>query len=130
MKVVNEKDRSGFTLVEVMMVVAVMGVLASLGLQTFKGYAARARRTEAILALRAIADAEKTHHTIHGEYTGSFSDLSFSLDQGFRVSATELQGTHYTYVLSQPDGSDSWYCVASGNIDGDPWLDMFAAQNL
>lgn len=130
MRVVNKSGSNGFTLVEVMMVVVVMGVLASLGLQTFKGYVAQTRRTEAIIALRAIADAEKAHHSIHGQYSGSFHDLGFSLDKGSRVSATEVRGLYYTYVLSQPNGSDSWYCVASGNIDGDAWLDIHAVQNL
>ncbi len=130
MNEVNDRGREGFTLIEIMTVVVVLGVLASLGLQTFKGYIARTRRTEAVIALRAIADAERTHHTIHGEYTGSFHDLSFSLDKGSRVSSTEVRGPYYTYVLSQPNGSDSWYCVATGNIDGDPWLDIYAIQNL
>ena len=126
----GRRSDHGFSLIEVMLVLTTMAVLASLGLQTFKGYIARTRRTEAILTLRAIADAQKAHHTIHGEYSGSFQDLRFSLDTGGRVSPTQINGTHYTYVLSQPTGPDSWYCVATGNIDGDAWLDIFAIQNL
>ncbi|MGB8223886.1 MAG: prepilin-type N-terminal cleavage/methylation domain-containing protein [Polyangiales bacterium] len=130
MKALDNSSRKGFTLLEVMTVVVIMGVLATLGLQTFQGFIARTRRTEAILALRALADAQQAHHTIHGEYSGSFHDLNFALDQASPVSPTELRGPYYTYVLSQPNGSDSWYCVASGNIDGDQWLDIFAIQNL
>jgi len=113
-----------------MLVMATLAVLASIGLQNFNRYKVKTRRTEVILALRALVDAQSAHHTVYGKYAGSFADLNFSLDQGQRVSATEFKGPYYTYVLSQPDGPDSWYCVASGNIDGDAWLDIYAVQNL
>ena len=36
---------------------------------------------------------------------------------------------YITYSLIQDEGPRSWYCVASGNIDGDPFPDIVAASN-
>jgi len=47
-----------------------------------------------------------------------------------RVSENEIQGHYYNYRLSQPFGVNSWYCVATGNIDGDAFPDVITAQNI
>src|SRR6218665_4005474 len=42
--------QQGFTLIELMIVVAVIGILASVALPTYQGYTKRARESEGILA--------------------------------------------------------------------------------
>jgi type IV pilus assembly protein PilA len=47
----NRKSQSGFTLIEVMIVVAVIGILASVAMPTMRTYSARAKVTEALVLL-------------------------------------------------------------------------------
>ena len=50
----DRRDRRGFTLVEIMMVSAVLGIVMSLGLTQYRSYVAKSKRTEAFLGLAAI----------------------------------------------------------------------------
>jgi prepilin-type N-terminal cleavage/methylation domain-containing protein len=63
-----EKHPKGFTLVELMVVVAVIGVLAAVSVPTFKKYQLKAISREAILDLSAGYSSLQTLHTDYGRY--------------------------------------------------------------
>ena len=121
--------KRGYTLMDAMIIVLILGVLASLALNQYGKYVARARRPEAVLAFRALATKQREHLLSKGRYAATFDELSFSISGGKRVSATEIEGRRYTYRLVQDEGPRSWYCIATGNIDGDPFPDILAASN-
>lgn len=125
----NRRRRSGYTLIDVMIVTVIMSVLASMGVSRYQQYVARAKRPEAVVTFRALAAAQREHLLTRGKYAGTFDALGFRVEGGARISATEIQGQRYNFRLIQDDGPRSWYCVASGDIDGDPFKDMIAASN-
>jgi prepilin-type N-terminal cleavage/methylation domain-containing protein len=63
--------RGGFTLVELMIVVALIGVLTSVAIPSFLNYQARSRRSEAFVNLSAVARVQKTYHATKGEFFDS-----------------------------------------------------------
>ena len=65
------RSSAGFTLVEVLMVVALIGVLASIAIPTFRTYQARTRRSEAFANLSAIARSQTTYFATKGVYLGT-----------------------------------------------------------
>jgi type IV pilus assembly protein PilE len=125
----QRQRRDGYTLVDMMIVVMIMGVLGSVGLNQYGKYVARAKRPETIMAFRTIAASQREYLLTHGRYAGTFAELGFNMESGRRISPTEIQGYTYNYRILQDDGPRSWYVIASGNIDGDGFPDVIAASN-
>lgn len=125
----KSRRQAGYTLMDVMTVVLIIGVLSSLGINQYSKYVARARRPQTVLAFRAIAAAQREFLLSHGRYAGTFAELGFNTEAGLLVSPTEIQGRVYNYRIMQDDGPRSWYVVATGNIDGDAFPDIIGASN-
>jgi type IV pilus assembly protein PilA len=63
------KKQSGFTLVELMIVVAIVGILSAIAIPNYQKYQAKARQTEAKIALASIHTAEKAAAIESNSYT-------------------------------------------------------------
>ncbi|MEM7138325.1 MAG: hypothetical protein AAF500_17225 [Myxococcota bacterium] len=121
--------RSGYTIMDVMTVVLIIGVLGSLGVNRYEKYLARAKRPEAVMTFRALASAQREHLLTWGRYAGTFDEMGFRVEGGHHISPTEIRGRRYTYRLVQDQGPRSWYCIATGDLDGDDFNDIIAASN-
>lgn len=65
---VSVKNSEGFTLVELMVVVAIIGLLASVALPNFRRYQAKSRTSEAKLQLAAAYAAQEAFNQEFGSY--------------------------------------------------------------
>jgi Tfp pilus assembly protein PilE len=120
---------AGYTLVDVMVTVLIISILGSVAVNRYQKFVARAKRPEAVMAFRALAAAQREYMLTRGKFSGTFDALGFRVEGGQRISSTEIQGRRYTYRLVQDDGPRSWYCVATGDIDGDVFRDIISASN-
>jgi type IV pilus assembly protein PilA len=66
--------KAGFTLIELMIVVAIIGILAAIAIPNFIKFQARSKQSEAKTNLKAIFTAEKSWYGEHDTYT----DLSIA----------------------------------------------------
>ena len=60
--------QNGFTLIEVMIVVAIIGILASIAIPQFQNFSIRSRRSEANELLRAVLTAQDAYLAIYNHY--------------------------------------------------------------
>ncbi len=60
----------GFTVLELMIVLGMIGVLSGLAISLFSGYQLRSKRTEAMTNLSAISRLQKTHFAEQGTFNG------------------------------------------------------------
>ena len=70
----------GFTLIEMMIVVAIIGILASIALPNYTKYVLQSRRTIAINAILDLAGKQARYYTIGNTYTGSLLTLGYAND--------------------------------------------------
>jgi type IV pilus assembly protein PilE len=91
----------GFTLIELMIAVAVIGILASIAYPSYTEYVRKARRATAESALMDLASKQHTYLLSRRTFTTSKTDLGFSDPQ-------ELTG-HYTITI--PTGTATTFTV-------------------
>lgn len=62
------KDKKGFTLIELMIVVAIVGILAAIAIPAYIDYTVRSKVTEVTVAADALAQALSEYHASRGEF--------------------------------------------------------------
>jgi type IV pilus assembly protein PilA len=60
------RSRGGFTLIELMIVVAIVGVLAAIAIPAYREYTKRARMSEVLGAIDAVAQGAAEYHGVMG----------------------------------------------------------------
>ena len=121
---VRRTSPRGFTLIELMLVVAIIGIMAAISVNEFSAYIMYAKRTEAVTGLATLWTAQQLYYAEHGRYAETFRQLDFEINGGTPLSPTSYKGVRYTYQLSQPWGATSYYCIATAQLDADPFPDV------
>ena len=70
----NHRVRSGFTLIELMIVISILALLASIALPSYTGYVARARRADARTQLLQVAQFMQRFYAANDNYQKDRAD--------------------------------------------------------
>jgi len=133
--------RRGFTLLELMVVVAIIAFLAMIAVPNVMRFYAKAKRSEAYMQLHSLYAAEKAYWMEHGTYTdmilgaesigwkpegykGGGKNEVFIYTYGFaggegRNFVTGKSQTPSTFLGIARATKDGFVAVAAGDIDGD-----------
>jgi len=68
----------GFTLFEVLVVVAIVGILAAVAVLSYQHFTKKAQSVEAEVALAEIYRLQQLHHAQHGTYAGDLRAIGFN----------------------------------------------------
>ena len=96
----------GFTLIELMIVVAIVAILASLAYYNYSRYAFRARRADGREMLMRIAAAQERFFTNTNTYAISTADITNAPPLGLGLT-TNSSGGHYTISAAAGTSGDA-----------------------
>jgi type IV pilus assembly protein PilE len=119
----------GFTLMELMIAVVVVGILASIAYPVFTSTIQRSRRSDAIAALSALMQAQERYRSNHAAYADSLEALNVNVEKVYKyydVSFAEIgeSGFKSGYVVTakpkrgSSQESDSDCATISIRLDG------------
>lgn len=87
----------GFTLIEVMIAVAIVALLAAVALPAYNSQVRKSGRTEAIAAMAAVQQAQERWRANNPAYTEDLDDIG--------ADGTTSPGGYYTLALSSASGT-------------------------
>ena len=99
MDIISRRQGGGFTLIELMMVLAITGILASLALPSYQAHIRQARRLDAQAGLQRIQMEQSRWRAYHDNYTTQLADLglqSNSPQNHYQLSITEATAEGFT----------------------------------
>ncbi len=70
------RTQQGFTLIELMIVVAIIGILAALAIPAYQDYTARAQASEALTATAGVRAEIAEYLALNGSFTGVEEDVT------------------------------------------------------
>ncbi|HEZ6224875.1 TPA: pilin [Neisseria meningitidis] len=123
--------QKGFTLIELMIVIAIVGILAAVALPAYQDYTARAQVSEAILLAEGQKSAVTEYYLNHGEWPGNNTSAGVATSTDIKgkyvqsvevkngvVTATmassnvnnEIKGKKLSLWAKRQNGSVKWFC--------------------
>ncbi|HEZ6633782.1 TPA: pilin [Neisseria meningitidis] len=123
--------QKGFTLIELMIVIAIVGILAAVALPAYQDYTARAQVSEAILLAEGQKSAVTEYYLNHGEWPANNSSAGVATSSEIKgkyvekvevangvVTAemkssgvnNEIKGKKLSLWAKRQNGSVKWFC--------------------
>ncbi|HEY8242797.1 MAG TPA: pilin [Casimicrobiaceae bacterium] len=113
-----KRIQQGFTLIELMIVVAIIGILAAIAIPQYQNYTGRAQLSDAIVIASGIKTAVGEYYQVNGSFTGadgSVGGIPANIASNAGKYANSLTTANGTVTVGM-NGSGVASCVSSKNV--------------
>jgi len=129
---IKDRQNSGFTLVELMISVAILAVLAAVAIPMYSNYINRAKQSDAIIGLKAAQMAQEQYFSENNEYCskidllpgfadGNSDNVYVKGEYNLRVVSASSSPAFVIAATRVVGGSTDRWTISNTNID--PVLD-------
>jgi type IV pilus assembly protein PilA len=119
------KNKKGFTLIELMIVVAIIGILAAIAIPNFMNYQCKAKQSEAKSSLGNIRTMQEAYRAEYDTYGAGLGPIGFSINTtDARYNYTITAGTTSGFTAqatAEINGEDDvWEIGNTGSLNNTP----------
>ncbi len=121
--------KKGFTLVEIMIVVAIIALLAAIAIPNLLRARHNANESAAIATLRTISTAEESYRAVQNPNTyGTLAQLAAAVPP--YIDATLATGTKqgYTFIMTGAPAANTYTCTATPQTVGTTGTRIFTVD--
>jgi prepilin-type N-terminal cleavage/methylation domain-containing protein len=121
----TKRGEKGFTLIELMIVVVIIGILAALAIPRFMRATTKSKQSEAKQVLKQIYTMQHAYRQEYNTYWGNGTTASAAAPTAFgRIGVDIMTTARYTYSLVA--AANTFTCTAtSGVLDDDATADTW-----
>ncbi len=117
----QQRKTTGFSLVELLVVMVVLGIIMAIGVPGYRQYMQRANRTDATTTLLRIAAAQERFYIQNGTYASN-AQLAPAPPAGLGIAGTE-RGYYNLVIAPGPGGLatgyTAWALIKAGEAQAD-----------
>lgn len=93
----NTKNK-GFTLIELMIVVAIIGIIGAVAFPSYESYMKKSRRADAKVGMTKIVDREERFYIQNNTYTTAITGAA-----GLNFSSNQSENGYYSFAITSTD---------------------------
>ncbi len=124
------RSQKGFTLIELMIVVVIIGILAALAIPRFMRATTKSKQSEAKNILKQIYAMERAYRQEYDIYWGQGVVASAASPNAFARIGVDIMATaRYTYTINTADALVLLVTANSGILDDDAAVDTWTIND-